>query len=123
MTNEDKQKIEIVRRAYQAGEDVISQDIVWHVPGHNPVSGVYRGTKAYREEMVTRMGADEWIVDVNDIMINGNFASVSINLRGLRKSHRIYLGGSHLLRIENGKIVEGWGFVENQDVLDEFFSA
>jgi ketosteroid isomerase-like protein len=124
MTDQDKQNIETVRRAYQAGEEVISPDIVWHVPGHNPVSGVYRGAKAYREDMVARMGAtDEWIVDINEIMINGNYASVSINLRGLRKGHRIYLNGAHLLRLENGKIVEGWGFTENQDVLDEFFSA
>jgi ketosteroid isomerase-like protein len=124
MTEQDKQNIAIVRKAYEAGEETISQDIIWHVPGKNPVSDVYRGAKAYREDMVSRMAPiDEWIVDVQDIMVNGNLVVVTVRLRGLRKGHRIHLGGAHVMRVENGKVVEGWGFCENQDVLDQFFSA
>jgi hypothetical protein len=124
MTEKNGQFIDIVRNAYRAGSEVISPDIVWHVPGHNPVSGVYRGAKAYREEMVARMAPiEEWIVDVDDVMINGAMAVVAVRIHGLRKNHRIDLAGAHVMRIENGKVVEGWGFVENQDVLDDFFSA
>jgi ketosteroid isomerase-like protein len=124
MTDQDKKNIEVVRQAYLAGEKVISENIVWHVPGHNPVSGVYKGAKAYREEMVRRMAPiDEWIVDVEEVMINGNLAVAAVHIRGLRKGHRVDLGGAHVMRVENGQVVEGWGFVENQDILDEFFSA
>jgi ketosteroid isomerase-like protein len=124
MTDQDKQNIEIVRQAYQAGEKVISENIVWHVPGNNPVSGVYRGAKAYREDMVQKMAPiEEWIVDVDEVMINGNMAVAAVRVRGLRKGHRIELFGAHVMRLESGKVVEGWGFVENQDVLDQFFSA
>jgi ketosteroid isomerase-like protein len=124
MTDQDNETIAVVRRAYESGEETISPDIVWHVPGHNPVSGVYRGAKAYREDMVARMGPiDEWIVDVIDVMVNGNFVVSTVRLRGLRKGHRIHLGGAHVMRVENGKVIEGWGFCENQDILDQFFSA
>ena len=124
MTDQDKKSIEIVRKAYTSGDEVISPNIIWHVPGHNPVSGVYRGIKAYREEMVSKMAPiTEWIVDVEEIMINGDFAVAAVRVRGLRKGHRIDLGGAHVVRLSEGKVVEGWGFVENQDVLDEFFSA
>jgi uncharacterized protein len=126
MTEQDKQNIEVVRQAYEdeAGKKAISPDIVWHVPGHNPVSGTYRGVKAYREDMVQRMGPiEEWIVDVEEVMINGNMAVAAVRIRGFRKNHRIEMEGAHVLRVENGKVVEGWGFVENQDVLDEFFST
>ena len=124
MTEEDKRNIAIVRRAYQAGEEVMAPNIVWHVPGHNPVSGTYRGTKAYHEDMVARMGPiEEWIVEVAEVMVNGNMAVAAVTIRGLRKNHRVELEGAHVMRIENGKIVEGWGFVEKQDVLDDFFSA
>jgi ketosteroid isomerase-like protein len=124
MSDKDKKNIEIVRQAYQAGEKVISADIVWHVPGNNPVSGVYKGTKAYREDMVKRMGPiEEWVVEVDEVMINGDMAVAAVNIRGRRKGHRIDLGGAHVMRLQNGQVVEGWGFVENQDILDEFFSA
>ena len=42
MTDQDLRNIETVRRMYvgdEAERRNIAQDIVWHVPGHNPVSG------------------------------------------------------------------------------------
>jgi ketosteroid isomerase-like protein len=124
MTNEDKQAIEIVRKAYQSEREVISPDVVWHVSGHNPVSGIYRGEKAYFEEMAARMSPlDEWDVDVSEVMVNGDLVAARVRIRGLRKGHRIDLPGVHLMRVANGKVVEGWGFVDRQEVLDEFFSA
>jgi len=126
MTEQDKQNIEVVRQAYQdeAGKKVISPNIVWHVPGHNPVSGIYRGAKAYHEDLLKRMAPiDEWIVEVENVMINGDLAVAAIRLRGRRKGHRIEMEGAHVMRVQGGQVVEGWGFVENQDVLDEFFSA
>jgi ketosteroid isomerase-like protein len=124
MTDQEKQIIETVRKAYQEGTDVISPNIVWHVPGKNPVSGVYRGAKAYLEDMVAKMAPiEEWIVEVDDVMVNGNMAVTAVRLRGKRKHHRVEMNGAHVMRVENGKVVEGWGFAEDQDVLDEFFSA
>jgi ketosteroid isomerase-like protein len=126
MTDQDKKNVETVRKAYtnDAGEKVISPEIVWHVPGNNPVSGIYRGTKAYREDMVQKMAPiEEWVVDVNDVMINGDMAVAEVRIRGLRKGHRIDMAGAHVMRLQGGRVVEGWGFVENQDVLDEFFST
>jgi hypothetical protein len=44
-------------------------------------------------------------------------------LKGERKGKTVDLFGGHLMRVENGKVVEGWGFTNDQDALDEFFSA
>jgi ketosteroid isomerase-like protein len=124
MNEQDRKNIEIARKAYQTGGEVISPTIVWHVPGHSPVSGDYRGAKAYLEGMVSKMAPiEEWIVEVDGVMVNGGLAVAAVRVKGLRKGHRIDLGGAHLLRIENGKVVEGWGFVDDQEVLDAFFSA
>jgi uncharacterized protein len=123
MTDQDKKNIEVVRQAYATGENAISPNIVWHVPGHNPVSGVYKGAKAYREDMVKKMAPiDEWVVEVGEIMINGDLAVAAVGLRGLRKGHRIEMEGVHVMRVQGGQVVEGWAFYENQDVLDEFFA-
>jgi ketosteroid isomerase-like protein len=124
MTEADKQAIQTALRAYQEEREVISPDIVWHVPGHSPVSGTYRGEKSYFEDMPARMAPlDEWDFEIGDAMVNGDLVTITVRVRGLRKGHRIDLGGVHLMRIENGKVVEGWGFVERQDVLDDFFSS
>jgi hypothetical protein len=33
----------------------IAPNIVWHVPGHNPISGTYNGFKEYTKLMPSRM--------------------------------------------------------------------
>jgi hypothetical protein len=74
----ERQEIEArVRAAYEAiagasdPRPAFSDDIVWHVRGNNPVSGVYRGAEEYFGTMVERMGPlDEWRIVVGDNFTN-----------------------------------------------------
>ena len=126
MTEEDKRNIQIVRLMYTGDEAErvnIASDIVWHVPGHNPVSGDYRGYKEYTELIPSRMSPlSRWDLTLEDVMVNGNYVMTRFSLQGERKGITVDLRGGHLMRIENGKVVEGWGFTNDQDALDAFFS-
>lgn len=43
---------------------------------------------------------------------------------GRNRAGKIDIKGGHLMRLtDDGKVVEGWGFTDEQDVLDDFFSA
>jgi hypothetical protein len=58
MNEQDQRNIEAARRMYSGDEaerTSIAPDIVWHVPGHNPVSGEYRGFEEYTQVMTARM--------------------------------------------------------------------
>lgn len=127
MTEQDKQNIEIARKMYsgdQAERASIAQEIIWHVPGHNPVSGDYRGFEEYTQLMPSRMAPlTRWDFQLEDIMINGNYVMTTLRIQGERKGKSVDLRGGHLMRIHDGKVVEGWGFLDNQDALDDFFSA
>lgn len=127
MTERDSKLIELARMVYtgEAQEkQVISPDIIWHVPGHNPVSGDYRG-RDYFEVMPGRMAPlDRWFFAVKRVMLNGDHVTTHIHLTGERKGKTISTGGGHILRFDaNDQIVEGWGFTEDQDALDAFFAA
>lgn len=125
MTERDRSNMETVRRAYQAEQEVMAPDIVWHVPGHNPVSGQYTGRDEYFNLMPSRMAPlTRWEFEVRDVMVNGDYVMATIHLRGERKGKQVDLDGGHLFRLnEEGQVVEGWGFTSDQDALDEFFSA
>jgi hypothetical protein len=46
MTEQDMRNLAIVQRMYAGNQEEqrnIASGIVWHVPGHNPVSGDYHG--------------------------------------------------------------------------------
>ncbi|MGE3287615.1 MAG: nuclear transport factor 2 family protein [Pseudonocardia sp.] len=108
--------------AYRAA---FAPDVVWHVPGANPVSGRYRG-EAYFTTMADRMRPlDAWTLDVVDVWANepDRAALVRLRLRGERHGMRIGTGAYHLVRFdEAGRVVEGWGFVDEQEGLDRFFA-
>ena len=128
MTEQDKRNIETARCMYSSDEAEranIAPNIVWHVPGHNPVSGDYHGFEEYTKLMPSRMAPlTSWEFDVHDVMVNGNYIVATIGLRGERKGRKVDLRGAHIMRInEQGQVVEGWGFTSDQDALDDFFSA
>jgi uncharacterized protein len=128
MTDQDIRNIAIVRRMYTGDEAErrnIAQQIVWHVPGHNPVSGEYRGFDEYATLMPARMAPlSQWDFTLEHVMVNGNYVMTTFRLRGERKGRTIDIGGGHLMRLTaDGKVVEGWGFSNDQDALDAFFSA
>lgn len=128
MTDDDRRNIEAVKRMYQ-GEAVenatISSDIVWHVPGHNPVSGEYRGYKEYTELMPSRMAPlARWDFEVGNVMVNGSYVVATFRLQGERKGKSVKLNGAHIMRLnDRHQVVEGWGFTDDQDALDDFFAA
>jgi ketosteroid isomerase-like protein len=125
MDDRDRRTIETVRRAYQAEREAMAPDIVWHVPGHNPVSGVYRGAREYFELMPSRMAPlTRWEFVLGDIMVNGDHVVATFSLTGERKGVSVDLRGCHIFRLdEQGQIAEGWGFTNDQEALDAFFSA
>jgi len=128
MTERDRRNIETVRLMYTGDESEranIAQDIVWYVPGHNPVSGDYRGFEEYTRLMSSRMAPlTQWDFTLGDVMVNGDYVMTTIQLKGERKGKVIDIKGGHLMRVsEEGKVVEGWGFTDDQDALDDFFSA
>ena len=128
MTDQDLRNLDIVRRMY-TGDDTerrtIATDIIWHVPGHNPVSGEYRGFDEYTQLMPARMAPlTRWDFTLEDVMVNGNYVMTTFRLIGERNGQMVDLRGEHLMRLTpEGKVVEGWGFAQDQDTLDTFFSA
>ena len=125
MTEQDRRNIEVVRGFYAREEGLAAPGIVWHVPGHNPVSGTYTGQDEYFNLMPSRMAPlTQWDFELRDIMVNGDHVVATFHLRGERKGRRIDMDGAHIFRIAaEGRIAEGWGFASDQDALDDFFSA
>jgi hypothetical protein len=67
---------------------------------------------------------ERWDFSLDTVMVNGNYAMTTYRVQGERNLKTLDLRGGDLIRLtDDGKIIEGWSFTENQDALDEFFSA
>jgi len=126
MNEQDKLNIEIAKKMYTGNEAErasVAQNIVWHPPGHNPVSRDYHGYAEYTQLMPSLMAPlTRWDFTLENVMANRNFVMTTFRVQGERRGKSVDLSGGHLMRIENGKVVEGWGFTNDPDVLDDFFS-
>lgn len=123
------ENIATVRRFYEAGpadDDTerfpfASPDIVWHVPGENPVARDYVGAVDVFQTMGAAMQPlDEWHMEVLDVFGNRDLVMATINLVAQRGPHRVVCPAGHVFRCnEAAQIVEAWGFVRDQAALDE----
>jgi hypothetical protein len=88
------------------------------------VSGDYQGAD-YFQVMPARMAPlDRWEFKVLAVMVNQDHVVTHFHLVGERKGKKIDTHGGHILRFDKAnQIVEGWGFTEDQDALDDFFAA
>ena len=97
MTEQDKRNIETARRMYtgEAGEQAnVAPDIVWHVPGHNPVSGDYQGFEEYTQLMPSRMAPlTSWSFEPQDIMVNGDYVVATVRPADPRLVPTVVVGG------------------------------
>jgi ketosteroid isomerase-like protein len=125
--------VETVWRFYRSGPadddsgrvSMFARDAVWHVPGENPVAGDYRGVDAITQVIVSRMQPlTRWEIEPHAVMANRDLVMASVRLRGERYGRAIACRGGHVFRFDpEGRIVEAWGFVDDQARLDEILAA
>ena len=107
--------------------DLFSDDVVWHVPGRNPVAGRYEDKDDFFGTMAQRMAPlESWDYKLRDMYTNEGAQALlaEFQLSGRRRGIAIATRGFHMIRFDSeGRIIEGWGFVKEQDQVDGFFRA
>jgi len=124
--------LETVRAFYAAGPafddsgrgGFASLEIIWHVPGENPVSGEYRGREQVFGEINRRMAPlTDWRIEVVDVMGNVDLVVATVHISGERLTRKIDMAGAHCFRLDDrARIVEALGFSADQEALDAFLS-
>ena len=129
---------ELVGKAYGAlaamNESEIArywaEDMVWLVPGHNPLSGWYHGRQAFINFMkrVGELSGGSFHMDVVTIMCNDEYSCDVTRNRGSRAGMPdvlLDIDVAHVLRWRDGKVIAGKGgiFGDGTDQYDHFWSA
>lgn len=129
---------DLVRKAYGAlatGDPAqIAQywdeDMVWLVPGHNPLSGWYHGRDAFIGFMarVGELSGGSFHMDTVTVMVNDDYSTDVTRNRGTRAGHedvKLDIDVAHVLRWRNGKVIAGKGgiFGDGTDQYDHFWAV
>lgn len=129
----DHPNAEVVRKGLKAFADrdmeavgeLLADDIVWHVPGNNPLSGDYKG----KEEVfgffakLGELSGGSFKLDVHDVVGNDEHVVALVRVSGSRPDGRtIQMRVAQTFHVRNGKAVEFWGMAEDQAQADAFWS-
>ena len=103
---------------------VLSDDVVWHVPGRSPIAGEHRGMKAVLEYLDTRrrMTDSTFRVTVHGAgLIAGRVVQLAGG-RALRDGRELTWETLGVFRVEEGQIAECWLVPFDQAAFDEIWS-
>ena len=101
----------------------MSDDIVWHMGGEGPLSGIVKGKEALGERLgeFTKRSNGTFRVITNWAASNDCFVVASVVSLAEKEDEKLNDPGIDLFRIENGKIQEVWTFAEQQEKEDKFW--
>lgn len=103
--------------------ETMSDNIVWHMGGEGPLSGIVKGKEALEERLgeFTKRSNGTFRVITNWAASNDCFVVASVVSLAEKEDEKLNDPGIDLFRIENGKIQEVWTFAEQQEEEDKFW--
>ena len=123
---------EIIRKAYRdfaqgnipAVFAAFDAAIAWHVPGHSPLSGDYRGHDQiggfFQRTMALSGGA--FSIDVHNVLVDGDLVVVLATVNARRNETAASFQEVHVWRLKNGKATEFREYQGDEQRVDRFWS-
>jgi uncharacterized protein len=120
---------ELLRREYEAFaredlaalDEIFADEIVYHVPGHNPFAGNYHG-KASVFRLFQEDRRASFRSEIHDVLASDRHAVALTFVHGERGGHALEDITVHVVHVVGGKITEAWFFPGDQAASDEFWS-
>ncbi len=122
------------RRAYEAfgkGDmetvgELLADDVVWHIGGHNPLSGDYKGKEAVFGFFgkLMQVSGGTFKLEVHDILANDDHSVTLVRETAEKNGKKLDHRAVHITHPDSeGRVKEFWAFEEDQAAGDAFFSS
>ena len=103
----------------------LADDVVWHEPGNNPLTGDYTGADAVFG-LFGRIAAKtdgHFDTHLEDVLANGEHLVALLRLQAESGGKRIDMRRVNVYRVNpDGRVAERWGYVGDQAAFDDLFS-
>jgi uncharacterized protein len=132
MTHHEHPNVTLVREAFAAFErgdmarmdQLLTDDVVWHVGGNSKWAGTYEGKAKVLEYFGRQAQATETAAEIHDILGNDEHVVVLGTAKATAQD-----GSSaewkytQIFHIRDGKATEVWGMAENDAAVDPFLNS
>lgn len=130
MTDSNRELLKGALEGFAAGDSdayvgIFAEDVVYHYPGQNPLSGDYRGKEAVLGfiRRITEITGDSFRTEVHDVLGSDDHAAVMSYVSAERHGRRMEWRAIGIYNFQDGRVTEAWVHpLVNQSELDEFLS-
>lgn len=122
---------DLVRRGYDAfmaGDmetlnELFADDIVWHAPGRNALSGDHRGKDAVFAVFakLAELTGGTFKLEIHDVLANDEHVVVLARSTAERDGKRLDDNGVQVFHVSDGKVTEQWLHPGDVYASDAFF--
>src|SRR5262249_49759490 len=104
--------------------EIMSPDVVWHVPGRGPLAGDLAGLEAVGAHFarLAKLSGGTARVEVHDVLANDEHVVALHAVRTERAGKKLDLNALHLFHVRDGKITEVWTVHHDLYAWDDFWS-
>jgi ketosteroid isomerase-like protein len=124
---------ELVRRGYEAfiaGDmswlnEHLHENVVWHAPGHNVLSGDYRGRDSVLAFFAKSVEVALPEFDMHDIVASDDHVVALLTIQWRRRDtgETFQDRSAQIFHLENGQAIEVWTMVEDLAGFDRFLEG
>jgi len=103
---------------------LFAEDIVWHAPGRNPLSGTYHGVDEVLGQFakLMEMTGGTFRLELHDVLADDDHAVVLVRAQAERGGRRLDDTSVQVWHIKDGKATEQWLHPGDLYANDEFFN-
>jgi ketosteroid isomerase-like protein len=122
---------DLIRRGYEAfrsGDmatlnEIFADDIVWHAPGRNQLSGTFRGKEEVFAsfQKVFELTGGNFKLDIHAILADDEHAVVLVRATGELDGRTLDDSSVQVFHVKDGKITEQWLHPGDTYAVDEFW--
>jgi ketosteroid isomerase-like protein len=130
MTETNRERLQRALEGFGAGDPhaytaLFTDDVLYHYPGRNPLSGDYRGKEAVLAfiERVSDLTGGTFAAQVHDVLGSDDHAASLLLVSAERDGRRMEWRAVGVYNFHEGKVTEAWVHpIVDQNELDSFLS-
>ena len=104
-------------------DDLFAEDIRWHLPGRNQLSGTYTGRPAVYEMFgrLTALTEGSFRIEVRTVLADDDHALALVDASAHSGERSFAITDVHVCRMAGGRIAEFWDTTSDQYAADAVF--
>ncbi len=103
--------------------DLLSEDIVLHIPGRSRIAGEYRGKEEVRRHFreIATLSGGTFRTQIHDVLAGEEHVVGLVRAQAERDGATVDLPRVHVWHVRNGKLAEVWIHPEDQYAFDAYW--